>query len=152
MTPTRITKEDALQALLQTNSNLMELAIGLARVEERLSAMDTANQQRHAQTDGHIEEQINHLQERLDEIQLFETNCSIGTVSKEVEKVSKYIQEYPNLLWLFRNKTKVSLMWAAFGLSMFVLMIAPWADRRLMAALLEFAGLPKPIVELIAGS
>ena len=129
--------------------------------------MDEGSRERHEALKLAVEGKFDEVHERLDAIQEFERTCPVYTVDKEVatlkkemadlpkssevKELKKYLDDYPPLLWLFRHKTRLVLMWAAFGVSMWTLFIAPWFDRRLIGALLEFAGVPDGFVQVIAG-
>ena len=68
MTPTRITRDDALNALLETNEKLSDLAVGLGRLEERFAAMDLERKERNEQQDTLLQERLDAIHTRLDEI------------------------------------------------------------------------------------
>ena len=151
MTPTQITRSDALNAILETNNNLSQLAVGLGRLEERFAAMDTANRERNQAQDEALQEKLDAIHDKLSAIEEYETSCPIHTLKGDVDALKKYHEDYPTVIWLFKNHTRVMLMWTAFGLSLFVLAVAPWADRRVAGALLKFAGVPDPLVDLVMG-
>lgn len=152
MTPTRITKEDALNALLETNQRLSELAVGLGRLEERFQAMDDAHQERNQQQDKELKEKLDAIYEEMTTFRDHEITCPIKTVHRDVSALQEYNKDYPPMTWLFKNRTKAMLAWTGFAISMLILTLAPWADRRLLAALLKFLGVPAPIAEVVAGS
>jgi len=131
-----------IDAVMQTNEKLGELAVLVGRLEERMAALDKASQERHENLEASIDAQMVAVNKGLDEIK---------DVAKDVEGLKKYMNDYPTLVWLVRHRTKLVLMWAAFGVSMFLLVAAPWVDRKVLAALLEFAGVPKALIEIIAG-
>ena len=151
MTPTRITRDDALNALLETNEKLSDLAVGLGRLEERFAAMDLERKERNEQQDTLLQERLDAIHTRLDEIKAYETSCPISTVGKDVEALKRYNEDYPTLMYIFKKRTKVALMWTAFGLSLLIIFLAPWMDKRVAAALFKFAGVPEPIVNIVLG-
>ena len=138
-------------ALERNNETIRELAVLVGRLDERMIALDEANQERHDNMGAVLDAKLQSVNARLDEIQSFEASCAIGPVSKDVADIKKYLQDYPPLVWLFRHRTKMMLSWVAFGISMFIL-TAPWFDRRVLGALLEFVGLPDGIVDVIVGT
>lgn len=151
MTPTQLTKSDALNAILKTNQNLAQLSVSLGRLEERFAAMDVANRERNQAQDTALQEKLDAIHEKLSAIEVYETSCPIHTLKGDVDALKKYHEDYPTIIWLFKNHTKAMLMWTAFGISLFVLAVAPWADRRVAGALLKFAGVPDPIVDIVIG-
>jgi hypothetical protein len=151
MTPTRITRDDALNAILETNEKLAQVSVGLGRLEERFTAMDTAHRERNNAQDVAIQEKLDAIHTELSAITDYETSCPIHVLKDEVEDLKRYHEDYPTMMWLFKKRTKVSLMWTVFGVSLLILTIAPWADRRVIGALLKFAGIPDPIVDIIVG-
>ena len=151
MAPTRITRDDALNAILETNENLTTLSISLARLEERFVAMDTANQERNQTQDTALQEKLSAIHTELSDIKAYETSCPVSTIGDDVAALKKYHEEYPSLPWLFRHRTRMMFMWTMFGVSLLILAVAPWADRKVLGALLKFSGLPDPIVDIIIG-
>jgi hypothetical protein len=151
MAPRQITKDDALYAILETNQNLAELSVSLGRLEERFTAMDTANRERNKAQDEALQEKLDAIHEKLSTIEEYEISCPIHTLKGDVDALKKYHEDYPTVIWLFRNHTKAMLMWTAFGISLLILTVAPWADRRVAGALLKFAGVPDPLVDLVMG-
>jgi hypothetical protein len=151
MTPTKITRDDALNAILETNQNLAELAVGLGRLEERFTAMDAAHQERNKTQDEALQNKLDAIHAELSAIKEYETSCPIHALKDEVEGLKRYHEDYPTMIWLFKKRTKVSLMWTVFGVSLLILTVAPWADRRVIGALLKFAGIPDPVVDIVVG-
>jgi hypothetical protein len=149
ITPTRITKDDALNAILETNHNLSELAVGLGRLEERFQAMDDAHQERIQKQDDELKEKLDAIYEQMTAFRSHEATCPINQIVLQVDELRDYNTDYPSMVWLFRNRTKAMLAWTGFAISMLILTLAPWSDHRLLGALLKFIGVPGHIVEVI---
>ena len=149
MTPKNITREVLLDVILETNSKLADLAVGVGRLDERLVAIERATEERFSQQDKVISDKFSEIKEEIALIQGHEEKCRIGAVDADVKALKEYQEHNPSLVWLFRNRTKAALSWTAFAVSVFILTVAPFADRRILGALLKFIGVPDPIVELI---